>query len=65
VRASLRDHASRSGTRCDERLVSISPLDPVANAHVPLDDLHDFALASRGPNLSRIDDLSRRQLGAS
>ena len=50
---SLRCPDDSGGATCrfDQGLMSVRPLDPIANAHLPLDDFSNFALARRGADL--------------
>jgi len=45
-----------SSNGCDERLMSVAPLDLVADAQFPHDDLQDLAFPRRGAHVDGVDD---------
>jgi len=50
---SLRRPDDSGGATCrsNQGLMSVCPLDPIANAHLALDDFENFALASQGADV--------------
>ena len=57
------DYAGGAALGRNQALMSVCPSDPVANAHLALNDFYNFALATQGADLRRVDDDGIARLG--